>query len=190
MTDAVEVLLFRIKNGEQSAFEELASLYAPLIESMSTQFARSFAAKADSVAVGEQDLAQEARFALYRAAKTYDAEKKGVTFGLYAKICVRNALVSLLRRVSALARVSHRETGVEGMGGRDALSELLTAAETGALRERIREALSPYENSIFEQYISGMSVKQIALNGKRPEKSVSNALYRIRVKIKGLLSSD
>ncbi|MBQ8746329.1 MAG: sigma-70 family RNA polymerase sigma factor [Clostridia bacterium] len=191
MTDAADILLRRVADGDQSAFEELALQYAPLIESMSAQFAPSFAAMAEGAAIGEQDLQQEARLALYRAANTFDPEKKGITFGLYAKICIRNSLVSLWRKSSAGARVSRRGSKeVVETGGRDALSELLSASETGALREKIRAALSPYENRIFEQYISGMSVKQIALHVDKTEKSVSNALYRIRVKIKGLLSSD
>ena len=191
MTDAADTLLRRVAEGDQNAFEELAAQYAPLIASMSAHFAPSFSKTADGAAIGEQDLAQEARLALYRAAKTFDSSKKGITFGLYAKICVRNSLVSLLRKSSAGARASRRGTREEAAAdGKDALSEFLSTTETGALRERIREVLSPYENRIFEQYISGMSVKQIALHADKTEKSVSNALYRTRVKIKGLLSSD
>lgn len=191
MTDAVDALLFRISRGEEDAFEDLAVQYAPLIRAMSARFISSFSETADTAAIGEQDLEQEARLALYRAAKTFDRAKPGVTFGLYAKICIRNSLISLWRKSVSSARAAHvREEDAEVAGGKDALAELLSASETDALRVRIREVLSPYENRIFEQYISGLSVKQIALNADKTEKSVSNALYRIRVKIKGLLSSD
>lgn len=191
MTDAPNELLARVAEGDENAFEELALQYAPLIRSMSARFTRSFSETADTAAIGVQDLEQEARLALYRAAKTYDAAKNGVTFGLYAKICVRNSLVSMWRKSAAAARALRRsEQNAEETAGKDTLTELLSAAETDALRARIRETLSPYESRIFEQYISGMSVKQISLNADKTEKSVSNALYRIRVKIKGLLSSD
>jgi DNA-directed RNA polymerase specialized sigma24 family protein len=95
------------------------------------------------------------------------------------------------RKSSASARALHRSRqAAEQTVGGDTMAELLTSSETDALRGRIREVLSSYEKRIFEQYISGMSVKQISLNTDKTEKSVSNALYRIRVKIKDLLSSD
>ncbi len=191
LTDAPNDLLSRVAEGDENAFEELALQYAPLIRAMSARFSRSFSETADTAAIGVQDLEQESRLALYRAAKTYDAAKNGVTFGLYAKICIRNSLVSMWRKSAASARALHRsKRDAQETVGKDTLAELLSETATDALRTRIREMLSPYEARIFEQYISGMSVKQISLNADKTEKSVSNALYRIRVKIKGLLSSD
>ncbi len=191
MTDATDELLLRVAKGDEAAFESLAEQYAPLIRSMSARFVPSFTETAGTAAIGEQDLEQEARLALYRAAKTFDSQKNGVTFGLYAKICIRNSLISLLRKSSASARAVRRGVRDAGeMGAREPLSELLSASETDALRSRIRETLSSYENCIFEQYISGRSVKSISQNVGKTEKSVSNALYRVRVKIKGLLTSD
>ncbi|MBQ1976438.1 MAG: hypothetical protein II227_03255 [Clostridia bacterium] len=55
------------------------------------------------------------------------------------------------------------------------------------MKGKIRQVLSSYENEIFEKYISGRPVRDIAASTGRSEKSVSNAVYRIRVKIRGLL---
>jgi RNA polymerase sporulation-specific sigma factor len=50
-----------------------------------------------------------------------------------------------------------------------------------------RSALSGYEKEVFEYYIVGKSVTEIAERLGKDEKSVSNALYRMKVKIRGLL---
>lgn len=183
-------LLAAVAAGDEDAFSQLSEQYAPLVRSMSARFAPSFAALPENAAIGTQDLEQEARFALYRAALTYDRAQTGVRFGLYAKICIRNSLVSLLRRSSSRRRTGKRSPEVEhAVRAPDPL--ILAAADDASLRltERISQVLSPYEKNIFEQYISGRSVKCISLSVGKSEKSVHNALYRIRVKIKGLLEN-
>lgn len=185
----MDALLLAVASGDEDAFRSLAELYAPLIRSMSEGFARSIAETEDTAAIGVQDLEQEARLALYRAARSFDTRKDGITFGLYAKICIRNSLVSLWRKSASAARAARRHSAVRSDGVRDPLSEIVSALETDALAARIRSVLSPYENCIFEQYISGRSVKCISAGVGKTEKSVSNALYRIRVKIKGLLAN-
>ena len=190
MTKEIHDLLTAVACGDENAFSSLTEQYAPLIRSMSERFIDSFKDTADISAISVQDLEQEARLALYRAAASYDTRQSGVTFGLYAKICIRNSLISLLRKSASAARSKSKSESNAARGGvGDPLSELVSQTEAAALTARIRSALSPYENSIFEQYISGRSVKCISGNVGKTEKSVSNALYRIRVKIKGLLSN-
>ncbi len=190
MTDAINTLLAAAASGDEDAFQKLAEQYAPLIQSMSERFISSFSKTTDTAAISVQDLEQEARLALYRAVMRYDVTQSGVTFGLYAKICIRNSFISLLRKSVSTARAARRnEAEPKSQSAHDPLVEFVSAAEARALTSRIREQLSPYENRIFDQYISGRSVKSISCNVGKSEKSVSNALYRIRVKIKGLLSN-
>lgn len=189
LTDELNALLSAAANDDEVAFLQLQQQYSPLIRSMSERFLTSFSETEDIAAIGRQDLEQEARLALYRAVKTFDLSKDSVTFGLYAKVCIRNSLISLWRKsVSAARSARKNKMPAPDSPSRDPLFEIVSALETDALAARIRAVLSPYENRIFEQYISGRSVKNISLHMKKTEKSVSNALYRIRVKIKGLLS--
>jgi len=83
-------LLLAAKNGDGQAFSELAAKYSPLIGAAVEKYRRMCGESTD-------DLHQEALLAFYRAVKTYDTEKKGVTFGLYAKICINNRMISILR---------------------------------------------------------------------------------------------
>ena len=194
MEEELKSLLDGAASGDETAFARLTELYAPLIRSMSEQFAPSFAESVQgdgASVVGVQDLEQEARLALFRAARSYDTGMTGVSFGLYAKICIRNSLVSELRRFQSARRKQMKAAGKPSSDtGADPLRLLVAEDESRALTGRIRKCLSAYENRIFELYSSGRSVKSISLSVGKPEKSVNNALYRIRVKIKGLLEKE
>jgi len=188
--DGLRDLLTAAAAGNESAFAQLCEQYAPLIRSMSARFAVSFSALPENPAIGTQDLEQEARLALFRAAQTYDCAQNDVQFGLYAKICIRNSLVSLLRKHSSRKRTEKRSAEpVPHSRETDPLFSYLESDASQRLSDRITQVLSSYENSILEQYISGRSVKCISLSVGKSEKSVYNALYRIRVKIKGLLEN-
>jgi RNA polymerase sigma factor (sigma-70 family) len=187
LRDQLNTLLAAAKLGDQDAFNRLTEVYSPLIRSMSARFVASLSAQNDAGLIDIQDLEQEARLALFRAVTTYDGEQKKVSFGLYAKICIRNALVSQLRRAKSRRARAAREREQASAGGDAGLPFALADADSGELEGRIRGVLSPFENRIFEQYVSGRSVRDIAASEGRTEKSVSNAVYRVRVKIKGLL---
>ncbi len=189
MSQPLHDLLRAAAEGDDEAFSRLEERYAPLIRSMSSRYASSFA-RWDAAAVGEQDLEQEARLALLNAVRSYDREQSEVSFGLYAKICIRNSFVSALRRLRAASR-RKRTARPAPSAGEDPLLQYAASPDADpGLTDRIQSILSPYERRIFAQHIHGRSVKSIAASVGRPERSVSNALYRIRVKIKGLLGSE
>ena len=91
MDNSLHSLLDKVKRGDETAFAEIERIYAPLISSLTDRLNAS-------VEMDCEDIRQEAMIALYSAACTYDQSKSGVTFGLYAKICIRNRLISLLRK--------------------------------------------------------------------------------------------
>ena len=136
-----------------------------------------------------EDMKQEARLALYRAALKYDPEGDGkeVTFGLYAKICVRNALTSQIRRMKAKKRRAERLARKELTEVAD-VNETVVAALSTTVEELIRgrgETLSGYEKTVLCAYAEGKKIPEIADELGKSVKSVNNALYRIRVKLKG-----
>lgn len=194
-----ERLTEMLRGGEESAFVALADRYKPMTESAVRRFVPSFSELEGEPVWGEDDLRQCAALALYRAAITYDPETRGqdVRFGLYAKICVNNALISELRRAKAEARRKRRRLEQERAAGKqidpsrtDPLEQLISSENTETLVSSIRSALAPLERDVYGLYIEGMSVEQIAGTLGRDRKSVSNALYRMKVKIKGLLQNN
>ena len=89
-SDGVAELLLHIQKGSSGAFVKLSEKYAPLLESETLRYVDSLSG------ADYDDLRQGALVSLYRAALSYRPDK-GVTFGLYAKICISNALISYLR---------------------------------------------------------------------------------------------
>ena len=183
-------LLTRIKAGDEIAFHELTESYASLIESVAHSTAeylgRSGIISPDAAV---DDLRQEARLALYRASLRYDEDGMGekVTFGLYAKICMRNALTSEFRRLSAKKRRSNRLRRASLDEAKAAVSDVSDADMRSALEKLLRSGdgeLSRYEESVLRAYAEGKKIPAIAEDLGRSIRSVNNALYRIRVKLK------
>ena len=171
------------KAGDESAFEALLEAYEPLIDTMS----RSFANVAEDPECYE-DLRQEACIAFYRAVQSYDVTQAEVSFGLYAKLCVRNRLITyvrkLRRRESVLPleeRIKVEEDVAAGVVAEEAYMELY---------RRIEAVLSPYESRVWWLYLSGQTTGTIAAQLGKDERSVQNAVYRIRKKLRAELHSN
>lgn len=185
-------LIKKVKMGDNFAFEELACKYSAIVDTSAASVLRSI--EKNSLPVNREtaeDLRQDARLALYRAALTYDPEGDGksVTFGLYAKICVRNALVSVMRRMGAAKRradrlVNKAPSYAEGTEADNASAVLDRLRVEELLRGGLGK-LSAYERRVLLCYAEGKTPSDIADELGKSAKSVSNALYRIRVKLKG-----
>ena len=178
------------------AFSALCTRYRPLTEHMVGKYAASLSDGSVSSA-DRQELEEEASIALYHAARFYRAGSHA-TFGYFAGVCIRNRLVSFLRKHkqhtqfctvdSAVDDDAHVRPGVFTVGD---VGELI--AEQDAFRamfDRFLENLTDYERDVFHRYVRGHSYKEIALALNVPLKSVDNAVYRIRVKLKQQLQAE
>ncbi|MBO4933242.1 MAG: sigma-70 family RNA polymerase sigma factor [Clostridia bacterium] len=193
-------LLDGVRRKDVGAFERLAEQYRSLTEAAVRRFAPSFGITgqmdADAPVYALDDLRQYASMALYRAAETYSPEDKGenVSFGLYAKVCVQNAMITELRkyRRERKRRAVRNHPGEREKNRRRAEDPLCRIVSDDGMRGRLEEfrsALSGYEKEVFEHYIVGKSVTEIAERLGKDTKSVSNAIYRMKVKIRGLLKT-
>lgn len=196
-------LVKQIQNGDEEAFRMLTEQYKQLVDSMANRFAPSLGlvdTNTNAEGIDREELRQDGYIALYKAAISYrpDEEKKGkaVRFGLYAKICIRNAYISEVRRYKrALRRIEKEKETVGAKQGRlEWIQNNMQAAdaemENGALLKTIFDSLSPYEKAVFRQYVQGKPPREIAILLNRTERSVSNAIYRIKSKNKGLLDKN
>ena len=173
MQDTSNALLKEIQEGSAAGFIALMKQYSPLITSLVSSFCASGSGSRD-------DLQQEAESALLKAALTYDSTQTAVSFGLYAKICMRNALISYRRKV---LRRSRRDMLQKSSKQEKSMRSVFVQTQNFAQKlEKLDEVLSPYERRVLEEYISGKSVPEIAEDIGKNSKSVHNALFRIREK--------
>ena len=184
-----------MKSGDQTAFKEITEKYSPLVNSMVYKYYRI--AKESGYSADEDDFRQEAVIALYRAAMTYESENDEVTFGLYAKICIRNRLSSVLRKAEKLFEKNMYEPESYTIAydiGEDlpevelGPEELVIAQEDyKGLLDQISKILTAYERMVFDMYVEGKTYREIALLLDRSEKSVDNAIYRIKAKLRNCM---
>ena len=166
--DDLTALLRSVREREKGAFERLLDLYRPLLVSTVSSF-------------GEDDgvMMQEATVALYRAACAY-REGRGTTFGLFAKICVKNALTSAFRKGK------QSDATFDDADGEDAALDpeqaLITAETVRAFYTLSAELLSPLEFKIVVRRVDGYSNREIADQLGKTEKSVANAIGRAATK--------
>lgn len=170
-------LVARVAAGDESAFAELCAEYEPLVRSMARKYAQMSGVTDEKQTF--EDFSQEAKLALFRAAKSYEAGSGEVSFGLFAKICIRNALVSELRRMSRKHKAEIAESEKARIDNSPKLAESIDAAEV-----LDGDLLSVLEKEVFRMYLDGIKVRDMAKRLGRSSKSVSNAMFRIRAKLK------
>lgn len=173
-------LLADIRAGKEAAFVRLTELYDALLRDRAAAFSRN--------PHEAEDAYQEACLALYRAALRY-REGEGVTFGLFAKICMNNALSSIYRKVNSRKTAEGAAVDLIPFDEDRFLAEfsdpMVEEENAEQLLSQVRNELSPYERKVFGLYIiEGMTSGEIAKQLGRDEKSVKNAIGRLLCKLR------
>jgi len=173
---AISDVLAAIQNGDQAAFIGLLEAYRSLITSMVQSFSVS------CPTVDPEDLLQEASLALSDAAKSYRIGTTEVTFGLYAKICIRNRLISVQRKNRVKKKKVKENTEMKSTAKKITLPQDFSLSEC-------KQVLSRFENSVLTLYSEGRSYSEMAEELSCSVKSIDNALYRIKRKIRNLIQT-
>lgn len=134
-----------------------------------------------------EDLIQEGMLGLLRAIRGYDPER-GSSFAAFAELCIRSAMLTAIRKAAAKRHSALNESlplecllETDDPAG-DPERILLLREATRERMERLRERLSPLEAQVHSLYLEGLSCAEIAQRLGRGEKSVDNAIQRIRRK--------
>lgn len=182
----IDDLLKAVRKGDDDACGALLRRYAPLIDSMvyKTMPLISSAKRTD-----EEELRQEATIKLYQAALAYDSAQSETSFGLYAKICIKNRMISLVRRqvgadveldTDIVDNISESETFD------DPLEVVVDREREFELDLKVKSVLSALEYEVYDLHMDGASIKQISETLHISEKTVENALYRMKIKLQKL----
>ena len=180
-------LVLAVKNGDQKAFVLLLQQYSPLIEATVNTFCSD-----EFSANDKDDFRQEASVAFYNSVLSYDTEQSEVELGLYAKICMRHALISHIRIAKRIPTEVQElsDNIISEEPSEDPSSRLLEEERLSYLLKIIRNTLSTYEYKVWELYLSGCATPEIAEKLNTDSKSISNAIYRIRAKLRASLNKN
>jgi RNA polymerase sporulation-specific sigma factor len=172
-------LIARARLGDGEAFAALVDSYKRLVY-WHISHSASFISAAD-----EEDLYQEGLVGLLKAVRTYDGVSSA--FATYASSCICHSVISAARRLRKQNGDVVPLDDTELVSGSSPESDLLDRESISLLYERVFSQLSGYERSVFELYLSDRSYADIARVMGKTEKSIANAICRIRRKLKKLL---
>lgn len=181
---SVEDLAAAVRGGDYSDFSELARLCIYLPESA--------VALGGRLGLERDDLYQEALLALLHALHSYDPQKS--SFRTYAGVCVEHQIRGVLRaggRQKNRALVDYVSLdNIDFVCVNDPESDWIQKEEFRDRKDAIFSKLSSFESKVLGFYLNGLSYREIAERLYKTEKSVGNALSRIRSKLRPKLSES
>lgn len=171
-----EQLVVRAKS-EKSALTELIVRYVCTVKYLAGNMS----------SVASDDLVQEGLMGLLNAVKSYNPEKD-IKFSTYAGRCIKNKMISSLKRNSMISDADENEALLV-LGDPKDIPETVVVEKVvmDELYDKISSALSEREWQVFQLFLTGMAYNQIALKLGVSAKTVNNAMQRVRRKLKSLL---
>lgn len=186
-----EEILDFIKNGDINATDYLITKYKNLVKIRARAY---FMIGADT-----EDIIQEGMIGLYKAIRDY--KKTDASFQTFAKICIDRQVITAIKTANrkkhlplnsylSLNMLAYEEdnetTYIDKLEESKALSPeeiVIDKENVKTLQEQINQNLSGLEKQVLNLYLKGRSYATIAKNLEKDEKSIDNAIQRIRKKI-------
>ncbi len=187
-----ERLVQEAQNGNPIAEAELLDKYKPFVKAKSRAY---FLIGADN-----EDIIQEGMIGLYKAIRDYD-KQKNASFRSFAELCINRQMITAIK---AATRQKHQPLNTyislnkpvfEGESEEtylDLLQEgallnpeaLLIGQENKTfLENQMVKTLSKFESHVLTLYLQGRSYFEIAHILQKSEKSIDNALQRVKKKL-------
>jgi len=194
-----EQLIKKIKNGDESAENEIFARYKDLVVKISRGY---FIVGGDL-----EDLVQEGMIGLYKAVKGFSDEKEA-SFKTFAVLCIKHQIQTAIKQAntnknkplsSAVSFQSFTENGASE--SLDFLPIALILEDTPeekiidkenfkTLNLKIKNHLSPMEFKVLKLYLQGYSYKEISIALRVSSKSIDNSLSRIKSKLRSKLNHE
>lgn len=172
------------QNGDDGATEALINRYKTVVRSISRRF---FVKGADS-----DDLLQEGMIGLFKAITSYvepEGEDNTYAFNGFARKCVRNQILNEIRSLQSRKNdplddyVPFVEDCEELLGYIDSPEESVIEDESKSnMTRELYSLLSELEKRVLVMYFDGKKYSEIASELGCSEKSVANAMCRVRRK--------
>ena len=193
-----EELVLMAQSGDDAAQEYLLDKYKSLVRAKSRAY---FLIGADS-----EDIIQEGMIGLYKAVRDYN-EEKNASFRSFAELCVNRQMITAIKAatrqkhqplnsyVSLNKPVYEEESEQTYMDFLQSNSGSLLNPEAlligqenkSFLEDQMVKNLSSFETRVLVLYLQGRSYFEISRVLDKPEKSIDNALQRVKKKLEKFL---
>jgi len=198
----VEELVAKAQKGDNAAVDKVLRLFDVDIRKIAHS-GRWFMPGAEP-----EDIEQEARIGLYNAIFEYNPKRSKIDFEAFAlKVCVKRAIITAINRENRrrMDPLNHgvslsTPTGTSDGDTDQTLEEfipdqdydledsVMDGVEFNALDDRLKDELTDLEVRSYELYKYGHSYREIAASLLETEKTVDNALMRVRNKAKRVVA--
>ena len=171
--------------GDDEAMAHLISAVTPIARAKASGFANA--------RISNEDLMQEGMLGFLDAVKRFDSSK-GVPFRAFAEACINNRIISAVRKNfnsknAALSNaVSFEAETADIVADSDPADIVSDKFETEYLSELLNSGLSDFEKKVIDLRLQNKSYSEIAEELGKSEKSVDNALQRIKSKMRRKLN--
>ncbi|MDD3395119.1 MAG: RNA polymerase sporulation sigma factor SigH [Anaerotignum sp.] len=194
-----EELVSMSQQGNTQAEEHLMDKYKPLVKARSRAY---FLIGADS-----EDIIQEGMIGLYKAVRDYNMERNASFCG-FAELCVNRQMITAIK---AATRHKHQplnsyislnkpifdddseQTYIDLLQEGELLNpEALFIGQENKdyIETQMVKNLSGFETKVLDLYLQGRSYFEIAKSLKKNEKSIDNALQRVKKKLERFLEQN
>ncbi|MCL2513843.1 MAG: sigma-70 family RNA polymerase sigma factor [Oscillospiraceae bacterium] len=181
-------LALLVREKDEKALAELIARLMPAIraKTLGVKIIKNYALEFD-------DLLQESMLAILSAAYSYDPAASEASFRTYAGVCISNRIATLIKNAAGKKQVPLNDyialdeslaSDTQGLE-----EKFIAEDELQALKNILYNNLSAFEYEAAKLYLSGYCYREIAakLGNGATEKSVDNALQRVRRKLKCII---
>ncbi len=174
-----EHLVSLIRSGNEACLNELSDRYMPIIVKI--------AKKKLCAGFELEDLIQEGKISLYSAVRSFSPG--AASFHTFAVLCITRGIGTAVRSAGAVKRIPDRlissiEDNENCVTTPSPEKVYIDKESYFDFAERIRLSLSGLEFKVLNAFLDGKSYSIISSELGISEKSVDNALHRIRKKLK------
>lgn len=196
LTDGELVELSR--QGDETADDELFARYNRTV----TRIARRYFI----IGAADDDRIQEGMIGLFRAIRDYRPERHA-SFRAFAELCVERQVITAVKAANRLKHTPLNtyvsvDMPAYGEGDRtvgdvigpvsllDPETIVIGRETCDRLQTQLDSRLSPLERQVLALYIDGANYRDVAARLGKSEKSIDNAIQRIKKKAEALLASE
>ncbi len=197
MTD--EDLILQSRAGDGMAVEILMERYRNFVRARSRTY---FLIGAD-----KEDIIQEGMIGLYKSIRDYNPDANS-SFKSFAELCITRQIITAIKKATrqkhtplnsyiSLNKPIYEDEGerilIEAFAGRQMLSPeeiILDKERIKTIKYKLPKILSKFEREVLNKYLEGKSYTEIAAQIGKSDKSIDNALQRIKKKIEKHIIND
>ena len=184
-----ETILSSAQSGDNKQTEALIRQYRNVVEAIAAKYINS--------PLEYDDIIQEGMIGLFKAVRDYKSDKEA-SFYSFAQLCITRQLSSALeasnrkKHMPLNTYISFSQSDSDGTEFEEILQDDIASPEQLLIekekfkefKEQLWNKLSNMEKKVLQLYLEGNNYTSIARMLGKSDKSIDNALSRIRQKLK------